>query len=583
MSAREDAAMIYRPLAAFALLSLVNSVAFAATGDAPDLRGASVTIPYLELKQLWDSARAAEIQKAKAAEKPLAPILFSVQSARYSFKIPAELTQAEGRVVFEVNTYGEGWVVVPLLPAEVRLQSIGPDGTALVVRDGYYALLLQGAGKRAVTLDFSVRLSGATDSISSLRLGLQPALINEATISGVPADRTLLVEGATRAESGAGAAPLFRLSADQPLVASFSRHDRVVRQPVPVVWNADVQTLVASREGRLFCVARVLGSSLTGESSSMQLLLPAAVSMRNVESEDLERWDATKAESGDGRVVQVRWRGASRAARELVLDFELPQPAEDGEWALAAPQVKGAQAQRNTFFVVSAPGLEISGPAGSDLPGPAPVQVIAAALEGASFLPVVCPPNESTSSVTVRRLPLVQAAQATVDEAHYSMRIVADGSILNAGRLIVRHDRALPLRLVLPKGCELLSASVSGRDVSPVDRGEGVIEFTLPAAAPGKPTEIAFKYSAQGPKLAPVSGEIELVLPRSTLFTHAIVWEISLPGAYDLTAFEGNVEMAAATSVATEKDATIVRLKKDLCRAEEPRAALFYQKRTAKP
>ena len=50
-----------------------------------------------------------------------------------------------------------------------------------------------------------------------------------------------------------------------------------------------------------------------------------------------------------------------------------------------------------------------------------------------------------------------------------------------------------------------------------------------------------------------------------------------------LTAFEGNVEMAAATSVATEKDATIVRLKKDLCRAEEPRAALFYQKRATKP
>ena len=78
-------------------------------------------------------------------------------------------------------------------------------------------------------------------------------------------------------------------------------------------------------------------------------------------------------------------------------------------------------------------------------------------------------------------------------------------------------------------------------------------------------------------------GQIELTLPRTDLFTNAIAWEVQLPGAYELTGFEGNVEMAPPSRGTVDPSTTFVRLRKELCKGEAPRVALFYQKRSVNP
>src|SRR5262249_17444309 len=208
---------------------------------------------------------------------------------------------------------------------------------------------------------------------------------------------------------------------------------------------------------------------------------------------------------------------------------------------------------------------------------------IAALLGNSSYTIVPAAPGETSAQVKFRRHPIVSTAQARIDEAVFQMRVVAEGSTLTDARFVVRHDRPVALRVELPTGSELIGCSIDGAEASPGDRGGGVLEFALPALSGGEPSRLTLTYTGRAGKLAPVAGQVELTLPRTELFTSAIGWEVQLPGAYELTAFEGNVEMAPPSRAAADPSTTIVRLRKELCRGEIPRVALFYKKRSVNP
>lgn len=557
-------------------------LALAAPAGPPDVRATSVTIPYAELRALWDAAR------TKPVDKPAPPLSHALSLARYAFELSPDLTSAECRATLEVTSFGDGWITVPLLSADVRIESIAPDATSLVLRDGFYTLVLSGAGKHVVTLRFAVRLANATGTAPGLRLAISPALISEASFGGVPAGSAVDVTEGVRVGGAGAAGTMFRLGAAPSLAfAIVGLERRAKKQAVAATWNADLQTLVAAEEGRLACRARILANGIEGDTAEMRLILPAAASVREVDSDNLERWDTTRSDDGVQRVVALRWSGPERFAREVRISYELPLTARDGEWMLTAPSVKGAAAPRVVFFVVARPGLEISAAsagdpganAGLDEPGPA----LAAALGGSRYATIAAAPGEMVALVKVKRLPMVATSQARIDDAQFQMRVVADGSLLTDAKLFVRHDRPQALRVELPPGSELLACSVDEVEAIPIDRGGGSVEITLPAVTDGKPSRVAFSYSARAEKFAPVAGQVELILPRTELFTNSIGWDVQIPGAYELTAFEGNVELVSPARMPADPALTLVRLRKELCRGEAPRVALFYQKRAVNP
>src|SRR5262249_37958529 len=195
-------------------------------------------------------------------------------------------------------------------------------------------------------------------------------------------------------------------------------------------------------------------------------------------------WEMSRGNDGQERIVSIRWKGAERVGREVMMLYELPLGERDGDWTLNAPHVLGALHQRSTFYVVTRVGQEIS-PAGSSgdaerfpiEPGPA----IAALLGNSSYTIVSAAPGETSAQVKFRRHPIGSTAQARIDEAVFQMRVVSDGSTLTDARLVVRHDRPVVLRVELPVGSELIGCSIDGAEASPGDRGGGVLEFALPA------------------------------------------------------------------------------------------------------
>jgi hypothetical protein len=170
--------------------------------------------------------------------------------------------------------------------------------------------------------------------------------------------------------------------------------------------------------------------------------------------------------------------------------------------------------------------------------------------------------------------PLVETAQAVVETATAKTRIVSDGALLTEIDYSIRHNRAFPWSVDLPEGSELIEARIDGQAVRPIDRGERILEFALPGGK--EVSAVSFSYTAKKPAFKPVSGQIAVELPQTDLLIHWLDWELRIPIAYEIAAFEGNVETVPCDK--TDGSSRIVPLHKELCKNERPRAEFFYQK-----
>jgi hypothetical protein len=181
---------------------------------------------------------------------------------------------------------------------------------------------------------------------------------------------------------------------------------------------------------------------------------------------------------------------------------------------------------------------------------------------------------ETAVELPAPNLPVVETVQAVVETATAKTRIVSDGASLSEIDYSIRHERALPWKVDLPEGSVLLAATVDGQAVNPIDRGERVLEFALPSGK--KLSAVSISYTAKKPAFKPVSGQIAIELPQTELLMHWLDWELRIPIAYEIAAFEGNVESAPCDK--TDPTSRVIPLHKELCKNERPRAEFFYQK-----
>lgn len=126
---------------------------------------------------------------------------------------------------------------------------------------------------------------------------------------------------------------------------------------------------------------------------------------------------------------------------------------------------------------------------------------------------------------------------------------------------------------------EMLACEINEHPAQPVQRANNEIEFFL-ATPVGDATRVTFCFAARTTALDPVSGRIDLELPRTDLFIHSLQWQLTIPQVYETTAIEGNVaidSLAEASPAALAEN--VIPLKKELIRGEAPAVELYYQRR----
>ena len=560
----------------------------------PELAGGgSVTLPYAELRALWLAAQAPK--PPPVPPPPVPPVAFNVGAARVALEVAADGHSVRGRATFEVQTFLEGWTTVPLLPATgTRLTGVEPTGALVAVRDDALALLLNKPDRQTVTLLFTAPL--AEDGKLTLVPGTA-APVNELTVGNVPPGTLAEVAGATRDE----ATGAFHLAAGQPLALTLVRTEdrRPAPPPAPSVWRVAAEVLVRYDDGRLVYRTRLRAAADDGSGRALELALPNAAEVLRVDGADLDRWRTEKTPDGHRRLL-VAWKTPDLLRRELFVDYDLALSAPEEDWPLVAPQAvppEGSAAAstptEGPITAAATASFTLALPDGLEFPGAEPGDLrtaprwVVAALENRPFVTVTAnapKPDTVLAVARARRLPLVPTAPATVEEAGFKTRLVADGATLTEARFAVRHDGPLPFTVALPDGATLLACAVDDRETAPVDRGDHRLEFPLPAGAgKGTITRVTFSYSGRtAAPLAPVAGQVSLALPQTGLFTETLRWDLQIPDAYELTALDGNVELTPAPKDAPATDAAI-HLRKELLKGERPAAELFYQKKAVTP
>ena len=553
-----------KPIVCFLLATILASRA--AELPAPNLDRATVTIPYAELRALWEAGhRTPEPAKVPAP----APVAFIVHRA--DIRLDLGETASAIEAVFDVESLDAKWQTIPLIGGDVQLDK-ADAGEHAVTWDGGYALLSNAAGKSPVTMHLATR--GTMQFAEPLVLKLGSASVKRFTISGIPKGQELRVNERRVGANNEGIAIVHLAAAAGELRIEIAA-PKVEEAPRPItasVWRVETQTLARFTEGRLRFHSRVFARADDGSGLEMTVTLPANASAITVAGEDLADWAQTRGD--DGRLVRLRWKTRDVLDREVALTYAVPQSPLADQWMLRAPLSSDDAGARHLFAIVASDGLELKGDGlraaveSRRLP-----EWMRAEIGGATFVTA-----EGASQLVLQThwLPVIATAEAIVSEAKARLQLVSDGAMQITVSYVIRHQAPLAWRLDLPAEVEILSCTIGGVSARPIQRENGTIELALPRSEKGE-CNVGLVYTARTKALDPVSGELALELPRTSLFIEKFDWAVSLPAAFEITTFYG---AGWAANQAPEKAGAqnAVALHKEFCRGERPSVALFYQR-----
>ena len=315
------------------ILLFVATCAFAgmpplAFAEMPPLEDARVSIPYPELKALWQAA-----QPARPAPAP--PVAARLLAARYH--LTCQPGQVQGDAEFEVQSFVDEWILVPLFGESAQLDAVEPPDANVLIHDGQYTLAVNRAGLTKIKVHFAVKLDANPDS-ESLRLAVNPAAINTIALEGVPEGQVAQVEGGTLIAGEKGQAS-FRLPAKDTLSLTLQKPAPAPPAPAPITpsrWRVASQALVSFADGKAVYEAQMTADTDAGSGLSMDLQLSPGMRVTEITGDDLVHWQP-------GNPVHIAWQTRDILSRTFHLRYEVPHSIAPGDWTFRVPQVDGWQ------------------------------------------------------------------------------------------------------------------------------------------------------------------------------------------------------------------------------------------------
>lgn len=573
------------------------------TAPAGGPASATVTLPYAELKQLWQAAR--DREKADAAAvfeaEPKPPLSAVLRSAAYRLEVSGDdlLLAADYRAE---NLDRDQWQRLALLEGDFSLIESLPEDALVVRKSNGYELLLPPGAKLELQLRFAAPAALPRGWwIENDLPKFQPAPASVRTLQSVnlPDDLTVTIgnvewtgdtatpgEGRPRVLPTLGAPLPWKLIKLDPNAPSGRPADDAV--PTPVAWQLRSELFAAFDDGKLkFDLHIHARTEAENGGRLLHLLLPVGARGISAEGEGLIRQrELPRAKPTDPRRLELLWTDADRAEREFAVEFELAQSPLANQWTLPLPQ-SDPPAESVALAVIGVnEGLEISGDevraaaVSAGLP-----RWMMEATAGGDFVSLDL---AATRTVDIRWLPRVNTAPAVIAEARAVTRVVADGAILNHSEYVIEHEAPLNWTVSLPADSELLTAFVNGVATRPIQRDATTLELQLPVPKGGgekSQSVVRLTYAAGVDGFDPVSGSVALSLPDTPLFVHRLLWDVQIPDGYETSAIDGNIAIDTdrerchlnEKSTGKNDDTRAIQLRKELIRNEAPRVEIFYR------
>jgi hypothetical protein len=488
---------------------------------------AKVRIPWQEFKALlvWS------IEKKKAPEAAPPPTDWMIAAAVYE----GQLTK-DGAIfdaTFHVRILKEkDWKTIPLLPASVAVQEATlPPGAYLRLSGGFYELITDQTGALEVKVKFSTAVaeSAGSNTASFERVPSGTSIV-KLTVGQAGVDVTVAgAQSLVKTEDADGTHVTAALPAGAPVRVGWERAIPEAEKVPPKLY-AETKTLIAVADGLLVCRQRVDYNILHTGVRVLTLKVPAGASILEVTGNRVRDWRV----AGEELTVSLSYEALGAYTLNLVYEKATGDLQAEG---LSLPVLHASDVVREKghIGVVALANVELSSPS---LKGATAIDVreLPPELLGMTAQPVLLAyryvAEDFDIALAVKKHEDVSVLVTIVDSGVITTMQTLDGRRITKVTYNVRNNRNQFLRLAMPPGVEIWSASVSGRAVRPAkDEAERVL---LPlvrseGASSGLaafPVEIVYVEKGQTP---PPAGTLEIRLPKASEPTTHLMVNLYLP------------------------------------------------------
>lgn len=331
---------------------------------------------------------------------------------------------------------------------------------------------------------------------------------------------------AIRDDLDATVAHTFRYLDEAPRLAATG----ATREPEAPRFDAQVDTLVSLGDVSTTIATRVEVEVKSGSLTELSLRMPEGLSLLEVSAPSLRRYVL----SDDGRTLNIELTQPmeGRFTVELLCDRITGQ---EEELSIPLLGAVGAEVERGRvgvealapFQVDMASAEHLSPIDASELPEPLLLRTDNPILHAFRYAQATEAPR---FTVRITRHAEIQTRNATVDEAHYSTLYTRDGVAVTSARFVMHNRRQQFLRVTLPEGSEVWSASVDGHAQTPAlesgNDDEATVLLNIVSAA--ESFDVRLVFATQVPALGSV-GRLHVELPELDIVVTRTLWDLVLP------------------------------------------------------
>lgn len=472
-------------LAAMAMFLCAPSAV--AQEKAPDNSHAAgwVVIPVEEYRVLRAKAYPVE----QNPEPP--PLDATLSRVDYNLKVAGDL--AAGRANLTVDVLKDGWVRVPV-PTGLLVREARLDGKLVSLVPGaqgksgnHLCALLSHAGRSVLELGVDVPVTATTGletiSLPSTESGVTQAAI-EVPQTGIEL-RTMGGLISDKSENTAATKWLAYGSGNEPLTFSWRKKTEDHHLDLPLRMRGSLTQLTSLAEDSSSIYAEVALDVVQGAAKEARIQLPEKITINQVSGAAVADW-----EMKNGELVVSFLEPAEHSAR-FVISGEARLPR-DG--IVDIPLMRLLNVERDTggvaVEILGAGEIKDQKTEGLEDADATDLGEMVANRESPALVAFKARPGEAgktrSLSLNVARYDQQAVLMANVEEARYQVLMSEDGKELVQAKYAVRNNQRNFVKITLPAGATVWSASLAGKAVRPGQSPDGSLLLPLEKSRGGE-------------------------------------------------------------------------------------------------
>lgn len=509
-----------------------------AFGQTPAPSPGWVVLPVRE----YDTLRAKAFPAPPAIEPPQVGV--TLTRVDYDLRIAGGI--ATGRAGLTIDVLKEGWVRIPVPPGllvrEAMLDgkpvSLVPD-TASTGGNQLFAIF-PARGHAVLVLEVALPLTVAA-SEEKLSLPASASSVTRASITMPRQEFDVSVTGGMLSEKSDSAEECKWLGygrGNEPLTFTWRRRVEDHRVSLPTRLRGSLTELLGLGEDSTSIYAEVSLEVVQGAARQARVQIPDKVSINQVVGAQVADWDA----KGGELLVTFLEPAEKTAAFVIAGETRLPR---DGP--IDIPLLRLLDTERDSggvaLEVVGEGEIKQTKPQGLENVDAAELGPTVAARQSPSLTAFRFQSSaERSLAVTVARYDQQAVLTANIEDARHRILLTSEGKTLIQARYAVRNSQRSFVRIALPAGAAVWSASVSGRPVRPGKAPDGSLLFPLVKARAGEEAPLSVvevMFLVQGPAWEE-KGQTALALPAVDLPVSRTGLLVYYPSTFRVTAEPGS-------------------------------------------